>query len=64
MNTQQIRRIEPTAETIGICVACFNRREKTLSLLKQIYELKFSDDLKVLIYILDDASTDGTADAI
>lgn len=53
-------------KNIAVLITCFNRKEKTLSALRKLHEANskanFSINLKV--YITDDGSTDGTAEAI
>ncbi len=45
---------------IAVLLTCFNRKEKTLSCLTQLFILKSNLD----VYLVDDGSTDGTGKAI
>ncbi|MBF4518057.1 glycosyltransferase family 2 protein [Flavobacterium sp. ANB] len=45
---------------IAVLLTCFNRKEKTIKCLNQLFKLK--NDLD--IYLVDDGSTDGTSEAI
>jgi GT2 family glycosyltransferase len=50
---------------INVAIAAFNRKETTLSCLKSLQEqIGRGDDFELSIFLLDDASTDGTADAV
>jgi GT2 family glycosyltransferase len=46
--------------TIAILITCHNRRETTLSCLAALYQQKNNFD----VYLVDDGSSDGTADAV
>jgi GT2 family glycosyltransferase len=51
--------------TIAVLLTCHNRKEKTLQCLKAFYEQEgLNSDYLIEIYLVDDASTDGTAVAI
>ena len=45
-------------------MACYNRREQTLACLKSLYAQQLPKDTALAVYLTDDHSTDGTADAI
>lgn len=47
-------------QSIAVLLTCFNRKEKTINCLNQLFKLK--NDLNV--YLVDDGSTDGTSEAI
>ena len=49
---------------IAILLTCYNRHQKTLHCLRSIYEAKLPDGLYFEIFLVDDASTDGTGDAV
>ena len=49
--------------TIAVALACHNRRETTLRCLASLFAQQTSD-LRLSVHLLDDASTDGTADAV
>lgn len=48
----------------AILIACHNRREKTLTFLRSLDEQPGMKLLNAQIYLMDDGSTDGTADAV
>lgn len=50
--------------SIAILITCHNRKEKTLKCLKYLCEQKIAKDFKTHIFLVDDGSTDGTAEAI
>ena len=47
-------------QDIAVLLTCFNRKEKTINCLNQLYKLKSDLD----VYLVDDGSTDGTSEAI
>jgi GT2 family glycosyltransferase len=49
-----------TQATIAILMTCHNRRKTTLSCLAALYQQKINFD----VYLVDDGSSDGTADAV
>ena len=49
---------------IAILTVCYNRREKTLKFLESLFNQQGVDLRLADIYILDDGSTDGTAQAV
>lgn len=51
-------------ERIAILLTVYNRREKTLACLTNIYKQKSIENYLVDIYLTDDNSTDGTAEAV
>ena len=48
----------------AILITCHNRKDKTLAFLKSLTAQSSWDALQKEVYLLDDGSTDGTADAI
>jgi GT2 family glycosyltransferase len=50
--------------SIAVCIASFNRREKTLPCLRHLRNAFEQTDFNSTIYLLDDASSDGTADTV
>ena len=48
---------------IAVLLTCHNRREKTLSCLKNLLEQNL-EDIDLSVYLVDDGSSDGTSDAI
>ncbi|MBD2260592.1 glycosyltransferase family 2 protein [Pseudanabaena sp. FACHB-2040] len=51
-------------ESLAVLLTCFNRREKTLSCLRAIYNQELTEAVSLLVYLVDDGSTDGTAVAV
>jgi GT2 family glycosyltransferase len=49
---------------VAALAACHNRRRKTLSALEALFKQKLSPEVSVRVYLVDDGSTDGTADAV
>lgn len=50
--------------SIAVCIAAFNRRDRTLACIASLRRCELPHGLGLDIYLLDDASTDGTADAV
>ncbi|WP_082555353.1 glycosyltransferase family 2 protein [Devosia sp. Root635] len=55
--------ITETLPTIAVVLACYNRRALTLRCLASI-ESAGSDRARLVVYLFDDASSDGTSDAV
>lgn len=53
-----------TVRSIAVCIAAFNRRETTLNCLRHLQASELQAGESLHVYLLDDASTDGTADAV
>ncbi|MDQ1141195.1 glycosyltransferase family 2 protein [Pedobacter agri] len=49
---------------IAILLATFNRKEKTLSCLKSLSEQELNPNVKLNVFLTDDNSKDGTAEAV
>src|SRR4051812_2165468 len=49
---------------ISVLLACYNRKQKTLECLKSIEAQKLEPNTEVRIFLTDDASSDGTAEAV
>ncbi len=47
----------------AVILTAFNRREKTLACLERLFAIK-ADNVNYTVYLTDDGSTDGTADAV
>lgn len=62
MSYKQVSASEELA-TIAVVMACYNRREKTLRALRSL-QRQNADRINLRFVILDDASTDGTAEAV
>ena len=52
------------SKNIAILLACFNRKEETLSCLKGLHEALLPEGVKFEVTLLDDGSTDGTSEAV
>jgi len=53
-----------SAKSIGICLACYNRRDVTLKCLQSVKHVVLPRNYELLVYLVDDASPDGTGDAV
>ncbi|MBD1393318.1 glycosyltransferase family 2 protein [Mucilaginibacter glaciei] len=51
-------------KNIAVLLTCHNRKQKTLAFLKSLTQQAAFKNLQVDIYLLDDASADGTAQAV
>ncbi|MEO0132724.1 MAG: glycosyltransferase, partial [candidate division WOR-3 bacterium] len=49
---------------IAVLMTCYNRKDKTLASLESLFQQKMPADLRLEVYLVDDASTDGTAEAV
>lgn len=54
--------MQPT--TIAVLLTCYNRREKTLQCLQALYQQNLCTGIELKPYLVDDASTDGTTEAV
>ena len=50
--------------TIAVLLTTFNRKQKTLACLQSLERQQLPDDVTLKIFLTDDASADGTADAV
>jgi len=50
--------------TIAVCIASFNRRERTLDCLAKLYRATLPDGLSLVVHLLDDGSSDSTGEAV
>ena len=55
--------MEPT-KNIAVLITCYNRKQKTLDCLQRIYQQQLPEEYSLTIHITDDASTDGTPEAV
>lgn len=53
-------------QSIAVLLTCFNRKDKTLSALKCLYQAyeSVAESISLAIYLTDDGSTDGTSEAV
>jgi GT2 family glycosyltransferase len=51
-------------KTIAAIATCHNRKDKTLASLDALFKQKLSDDVQLVVYLVDDGSTDGTTEAV
>ena len=49
---------------IAVLLTCFNRKEKTLACLRALYSCILQKDYELNVFLVDDCSTDGTANAV
>lgn len=52
------------SRTVGVCLASYNRRETTLRCLRDLFGAQLPAGVALAVYLVDDASTDGTAEAV
>jgi len=50
--------------SIAVLITCFNRREKTLECIARLKKQQEIDSILLVIYLVDDGSSDGTTEAI
>lgn len=51
-------------KTIGVLITCYNRRQKTINCLKSLYDCKLPGNYLLDVFLVDDASFDGTSQAV
>ncbi|MGD2179826.1 glycosyltransferase family 2 protein [Lusitaniella coriacea] len=49
---------------IAVLLTCFNRKDKTLACLEQLFQQELPSQTAFVVYLVDDGSTDGTSEAI
>ena len=49
---------------ISVLITCHNRKKKTLHILNCLKKQKINKNIKIIIYLVDDGSTDGTANSV
>lgn len=52
------------SECVSVLLTCFNRRQKTLECLKALFNQALPNSVTLQVYLVDDGSTDGTAEAV
>ena len=55
---------QQTATTVAVLMTSFNRRETTLRCLSRLYSQENLEGISLEIFLTDDASTDGTSEAV
>ncbi|RYE28327.1 MAG: glycosyltransferase family 2 protein [Sphingobacteriaceae bacterium] len=50
--------------TIAVLLTTFNRKQKTIACLQNLYQQQLPGDVRLDIFLTDDHSSDGTADAV
>jgi len=50
--------------TIAVLLTCLNRKHKTFACLETLFSQVLPANVDISAYIVDDASTDGTSDAV
>ncbi len=50
--------------TIAVLLTTYNRKEKTLACLQSLYRQQLPEDVRLKVFLTDDNSSDGTADAV
>lgn len=53
-----------TKVSIAAIITCYNRKEKTLTCLKNLMSQDGIENVDLTVYLVDDGSTDGTGDAV
>jgi GT2 family glycosyltransferase len=54
----------PTKTSVAVLMTCHNRRETTLRCLGSLFSQLLPENIELRVYLVDDGSTDGTAEAI
>lgn len=54
----------PSTIQVAVLLTCFNRKEKTLSCLKNLEAQKLLNNVRLSVVLVDDGSSDGTSDAV
>lgn len=52
------------SETIAVLFTCYNRRDKTLQALEAAFEQVLPKGVELVVYLVDDGSSDGTSEAV
>lgn len=61
-----LRKTKMSISSLAVLLTCFNRKEKTLASLERLAKAyqPYREQFKLVVYLTDDGSTDGTADAV
>ena len=51
-------------KTIAVLLTVFNRREKTIECLKNLFAQDIPAEYSIMVYLTDDGCTDGTPEAV
>lgn len=55
---------DKTGDTIAVLLTCYNRRNKTLNSLNRLFDAATKSNQKIEVFLVDDGSSDGTANAV
>ena len=50
--------------SLAILLTCYNRKQKTLDCLSNLFEQSLPEEIQLSVYLVDDGSTDGTTEAV
>ena len=50
--------------SLAVLITCFNRRGKTIACLEGLLSNALPSDLRMMVFLVDDGSTDGTSEAV
>jgi GT2 family glycosyltransferase len=51
-------------DRLAVLLTCYNRKTKTLECLQRLFDQEFTSEVTLDVYLVDDGSTDGTAEAL
>lgn len=52
------------SERIAVLITCYNRRDKTLKALDATFKQVLPKEIELVVYLVDDGSSDGTSEAV
>ncbi|MCL1467696.1 glycosyltransferase family 2 protein [Argonema galeatum] len=52
------------SNSIAVLMSCYNRKQKTLDCLADLFSQVLPDTVNLTVYLVDDGSTDGTSEAV
>ncbi|MFC1652798.1 glycosyltransferase family 2 protein [Planctomycetota bacterium] len=55
---------QKSEQRIAVLITCYNRKDTTLACLKTLFGQVLPSQVRLDVYLVDDASTDGTSDAV
>lgn len=53
-----------TINTVAVCIACFNRKEKTIRAIESLNRSSLPEEFQLQIHLFDDGSSDGTVEEV